>query len=184
MPAVELGRDRSDFVGYSLKRLASTTSTSIVPAVSIPTSRSRTHVGTIGELVKAGYVRAIGLSEVGQETIHRAHAVHSISDLQIEYSLVSRSPQTRIFPLLSELGIGVTAYGVLSRGLLSGSKPKSARDFRAHLPRFSGANLQRNERLVETLRRSTPWATRSCSDLTSQGDRRTCSSAETMTTPK
>ena len=100
----------------------------------------------------AGYVRAIGLSEVGQETIRRAHAVHRISDLQIEYSLISRSPETRIFPLLSELGIGVTAYGVLSRGLLSGSKPKSVRDFRAHLPRFTGENLQRNERLVETLR--------------------------------
>jgi aryl-alcohol dehydrogenase-like predicted oxidoreductase len=72
--------------------------------------------------------------------------------LQIEYSLISRAPEARIFPLLSELGIGVTAYGVLSRGLLSGSKPKSPRDFRAYLPRFTGENLQRNERLVETLR--------------------------------
>jgi aryl-alcohol dehydrogenase-like predicted oxidoreductase len=93
------------------------------------------------------------LSEVGPETIRRAHAVHPISDLQIEYSLVSRNPETRIFPLLSELGMGVTAYGVLSRGLLSGSKPKSGRDFRAHLPRFADENLQRNERLVETLRK-------------------------------
>jgi aryl-alcohol dehydrogenase-like predicted oxidoreductase len=109
-------------------------------------------VGAIGEMIKAGYVRAIGLSEVGPETIRRAHAVHPVSDLQIEYSLVSRSPEARIFPLLSELGIGVTAYGVLSRGLLSGSKPSAAGDFRAYLPRFSGENLQRNERLVETLR--------------------------------
>ena len=80
-------------------------------------------VGAIADLVKSGYVRAIGLSEVGPDTIRRAQAVHPISDLQIEYSLVSRAPETRIFPLLSELGIGVTAYGVLSRGLLSGSKP-------------------------------------------------------------
>jgi aryl-alcohol dehydrogenase-like predicted oxidoreductase len=92
------------------------------------------------------------LSEVGPETIRRAQAVHPLSDLQIEYSLVSRSPEATIFPLLSELGIGVTAYGVLSRGLLSGSKPKSTRDFRAHLPRFTGENLQQNERLVATLR--------------------------------
>lgn len=76
--------------------------------------------------VKAGYVRAIGLSEVGPDTIRRAHTVHPIADLQIEYSLISRSPETCIFPLLSELGIGVTAYGVLSRG----STPKAAGDFR------------------------------------------------------
>ena len=85
--------------------------------------------------MKAGYVRAIGLSEVGPETIRRAHAVHPIADLQIEYSLISRAPEAQIFPLLSELGIGVTAYGVLSRGLLSGSTPQSpgtfARTFRA-----------------------------------------------------
>jgi aryl-alcohol dehydrogenase-like predicted oxidoreductase len=101
--------------------------------------------------VKAGYVRAIGLSEVGPETIRRAHAVHPIADLQIEYSLISRGPEARIFPLLSELGIGVTAYGVLSRGLLSGSTPQSPRDFRAHLPRFTGENRERNQRLIEAL---------------------------------
>ena len=112
-------------------------------------------VGAIADLVKAGYVRAIGLSEVGPETIRRAHAVHPISDLQIEYSLISRGPEARIFPLLSELGIGVTAYGVLSRGLLSGSKPQS-RATSAHLPRFTGENLERNERLVEALRHWRP----------------------------
>ena len=110
-------------------------------------------VGAIADLVKGGYVRAIGLSEVGPDTIRRAQAVHPISDLQIEYSLVSRTPERRIFPLLSELGIGVTAYGVLSRGLLSGSRPTSPRDFRAHLPRFSGENRERNERLIEGLRK-------------------------------
>jgi len=110
-------------------------------------------VGAIAELVKAGYVRAIGLSEVGPDTIRRAQAVHLISDLQIEYSLVSRAPESRIFPLLAERGIGVTAYGVLSRGLLSGSKPTSAGDFRAHLPRFTGENRERNQRLIESLQK-------------------------------
>ena len=80
----------------------------------------------------------MGLSEVGAETIRRAHAVHPIVDLQIEYSLISRGPEQEIFPLLAELGIGVTAYGVLSRGLLTGAKPAAAGDFRAHLPRVRG----------------------------------------------
>ena len=141
-----------NFLGYSLKRLGVDYIDIYRPGRLDPNVPIEDTVGAIGELVTAGYVRAIGLSEVGQETIRRAHAVHRISDLQIEYSLISRTPETRIFPLLSELGIGVTAYGVLSRGLLSGSKPKSVRDFRAHLPRFTGENLQRNERLVETLR--------------------------------
>ena len=110
-------------------------------------------VGAIAELVKAGYVRAIGLSEVGPETIRRAHAVHSICDLQIEYSLVSRSPEARIFPVLAELGIAVTAYGVLSRGLLSGSRPGSKGDLRSHLPRFTSENRDRNERLAAALQR-------------------------------
>ena len=109
-------------------------------------------IGAIADLVKAGYVRAIGLSEVGPETIRRAHAVHPIADLQIEYSLVSRSPETRIFPVLAELGIGVTAYGVLSRGLLAGSAVSGPGDFRAHFPRFTPDNLVRNRQLVETLR--------------------------------
>ncbi|HWU86342.1 MAG TPA: aldo/keto reductase, partial [Kofleriaceae bacterium] len=106
-------------------------------------------IGAIADLVKAGYVRAIGLSEVGPETIRRAQAVHPIADLQIEYSLISRGPEAKIFPLLDELGIGVTAYGVLSRGLLTRSKPASPGDFRAHLPRFTGDN----ERLVAALER-------------------------------
>ena len=108
-------------------------------------------VGAIAELVKAGYVRHVGLSEVGPETIRRAHAVHPIADLQIEYSLLSRGPEEHIFPLLAELGIGVTAYGVLSRGLLSGSKPAGAGDFRGYLPRFTAENRARNERLVAAL---------------------------------
>jgi aryl-alcohol dehydrogenase-like predicted oxidoreductase len=108
-------------------------------------------IGALAELVKAGYVRAIGLSEVGADTIRRAHAVHPIADLQIEYSLISRGPEAQIFPVLQELGIGATAYGVLSRGLLSGSKPVGKGDFRAHLPRFAGANGERNQSLVASL---------------------------------
>jgi aryl-alcohol dehydrogenase-like predicted oxidoreductase len=108
-------------------------------------------IGAVADMVKAGFVRHVGLSEVGPETIRRANAVHPISDLQIEYSLISRSPEATIFPLLTELGIGITAYGVLSRGLLSGSTPSGQNDFRAHLPRFTGENLSRNQRLVEVL---------------------------------
>jgi aryl-alcohol dehydrogenase-like predicted oxidoreductase len=94
----------------------------------------------------------VGLSEVGPETIRRAAAVHPIVDLQIEYSLISRGPEAKIFPLLKELGISVTAYGVLSRGLLSASRPATAGDFRARLPRFSGDNGARNQELVRKLK--------------------------------
>ncbi|HTB77430.1 MAG TPA: aldo/keto reductase [Polyangiaceae bacterium] len=110
-------------------------------------------VGAIADMVKAGYVRHISLSEVGAETIRRAAKVHPIADLQIEYALISRSPETTIFPVLAELGIAVTAYGVLSRGLLAGSKPAATNDMRAHLPRFAGANGAQNEALVAALAR-------------------------------
>jgi aryl-alcohol dehydrogenase-like predicted oxidoreductase len=112
-------------------------------------------IGAIAELVQAGYVRHIGLSEVGAETIRRAHAVHPISDLQIEYSLISRGIEGDILDTCRELGIGITAYGVLSRGLISGHYDPAktgAGDFRAHTPRFQGENLDRNLALVETLR--------------------------------
>jgi len=110
-------------------------------------------VGAISGLVKAGYVGAIGLSEVGVETIRRANAVHPIVDLQVEYSLISRSPEARIFPALHDLGIGVTAYGVLSRGLLTGSPLAAKGDLRTHMPRFVGENLARNRKLIDTLNR-------------------------------
>jgi aryl-alcohol dehydrogenase-like predicted oxidoreductase len=138
-------------VAYSLVRLGLDHIDIYRPARLDPAVPIEETIGAIAELVKAGYVRAIGLSEVGPETIRRAQAVHPISDLQIEYSLVSRTPEDKIFPLLSELGIGVTAYGVLSRGLLSGSKPADKGDFRARLPRFSGENRARNQRLVDAL---------------------------------
>jgi len=108
-------------------------------------------LGAIADLVKSGHVRQIGLSELGPETIRRAAAVHPITDLQIEYSLLSRGPEARILPVLDELGIGMTAYGVLSRGLLSGSRPSGPGDFRANLPRFRGENLEHNQKLVDAL---------------------------------
>jgi len=113
-------------------------------------------VGAIAELVQAGYVRYIGLSEMGAETIRRANAVHPIVDLQIEYSLLSRGIEDTILPACRELGIAITAYGVLSRGLIGGTWTKEssgARDFRLHSPRFQGGNLERNLALVEALRR-------------------------------
>lgn len=108
-------------------------------------------IGAIAELVRAGYVRHIGLSEVGPETVRRAHAVHPIVDVQHEYSLVSRGLETKLLPVLRELGISVTAYGVLSRGLLSGSRPKGPGDFRSYLPRFTGESAAQNEAIVATI---------------------------------
>jgi aryl-alcohol dehydrogenase-like predicted oxidoreductase len=106
-------------------------------------------------MVKAGYVRYIGLSEVGPETLRRAAAVHPICDLQIEYSLLSRGIETQILPTARELDIAITAYGVLSRGLISGHWRKEAPapgDFRAHSPRFQAANVDANLALAESLR--------------------------------
>ncbi len=110
-------------------------------------------IGSIADMVKAGYVRYIGLSEVGAETIRRAARVHPICDLQIEYALVTRNPENSIIPALRELGIAMTAYGVLSRGLLTGTKPLAKSDLRAHMPRFAQENAQQNAPLVETLGR-------------------------------
>jgi aryl-alcohol dehydrogenase-like predicted oxidoreductase len=143
----------SNFLSYTLTRLGVNHVDIYRPGRLDPAVPIEETVGAIADLVKAGYVRAIGLSEVGPETIRRAQSVHPISDLQIEYSLVSRGPETTIFPVLAELGIGVTAYGVLSRGLLSGSKPISEADFRARLPRFTGENRERNQRLIDALQK-------------------------------
>jgi aryl-alcohol dehydrogenase-like predicted oxidoreductase len=140
-----------NFLSHSLSRLGVDHIDIYRPARLDPNVPIEDTIGAIAEMVKAGFVRYIGLSEVGPETIRRAHAVHPIADLQIEYSLISRRPEAAIFPLLDELGIGVTAYGVLSRGLLSGSVPTAPNDLRAHLPRFTGDNLHRNRKLVETL---------------------------------
>jgi aryl-alcohol dehydrogenase-like predicted oxidoreductase len=110
-------------------------------------------IGAVADMVKAGYVRHIGLSEMGADTIRRAAATHSISDLQIEYSLISRGIEDAILPTCRELGIGITAYGVLSRGLISGNwtAPTAASDFRAHSPRFQGDNAEHNLALAKAL---------------------------------
>ncbi|HTM46578.1 MAG TPA: aldo/keto reductase [Polyangiaceae bacterium] len=141
-----------NFLGYSLVRLGVDHIDIYRPGRLDPNVPIEETIGAIADLVKAGYVRYIGLSEVGAETVRRAHAVHPIADLQIEYSLISRGPEEKIFPTLAELGIGATIYGVLSRGLLSGSKPAAKGDFRAFLPRFAGDNWQQNQPVVEALR--------------------------------
>jgi aryl-alcohol dehydrogenase-like predicted oxidoreductase len=111
----------------------------------VPTEET---VGAIAELVQAGYVRHVGLSEVGADTLRRAHSVHPVADLQIEYSLVSRGIEEEILPVCRELGVGITAYGALSRGLISGhwsaERQLQPGDFRGGMPRFSGDNLERN----------------------------------------
>ena len=147
-----------NFLAYTLRRLGTDYVDIYRPGRVFPDLPIEETVGAIAELVQAGYVRHVGLSEVGAETVRRAHAVHPISDLQIEYSLLSRGIEDEILPTCRELGIGITAYGVLSRGLLSGhwSKERAGtlapHDFRASAPRFTGENLERNLALVETLR--------------------------------
>ena len=112
-------------------------------------------VGAIAELIAAGHVRHVGLSEAGAETVRRAHATHPVADLQIEYSLLSRGIEAEILPTCRELGVGVTAYGVLSRGLLAGQRPPglaaAAGDVRARMPRFRPENLDHNLALVAAL---------------------------------
>jgi aryl-alcohol dehydrogenase-like predicted oxidoreductase len=140
-----------NFLAYSLTRLGVDCIDIYRPARLDPNVPIEETMGAMAEMVKAGYIRYAGLSEVGADTIRRAAAVHPISDLQIEYALVSRSPESKIFPTLDELQIGVTAYGVLSRGLLSGSTLKGPADYRAHFPRFSSENSKTNQQLVNTL---------------------------------
>jgi aryl-alcohol dehydrogenase-like predicted oxidoreductase len=140
---------------YTLQRLGTDYIDIYRPARLDPAVPIEDTVGAIGELVDAGYVRHIGLSEVGSETIRRAAAVRPISDLQIEYSLATRGIERDILDTCRELGVGVTAYGVLSRGLISGHWTKSSGgqgDSRVGGPRFSGDNLDRNLAIVETLR--------------------------------
>jgi len=140
------------WLAYSLKRLDTDYIDIYRPARLDPSVPIEDTIGAIADMVKAGYVRYIGLSEVGPETIRRANAVHPIVDLQIEYALISRGPEAKIFPVLRELGMATTAYGVLSRGLLSGSPLGGPGDLRSYFPRFQGENRARNERMVEELR--------------------------------
>jgi aryl-alcohol dehydrogenase-like predicted oxidoreductase len=144
-----------NFCAYSLRRLGTDYIDIYRPArldSDVPIEET---VGAIAEMVDAGHVRHIGLSEVGAETIRRAQKVHPITDLQIEYSLITRTVEPEILPTCRELGIAITAYGVLSRGLISGhwsaDRSTPPTDFRAHSPRFQGDNLEHNLHLVERL---------------------------------
>jgi pyridoxine 4-dehydrogenase len=143
-------------LSYTLKRLGTDYIDLYQPSRLDPTVPVEETIGAIAEMVRAGYIRHIGVSEFGVESIRRAHAVHPITWLQIEYSLISRGIEKEILPALRELGIGVTAYGVLSRGLLSGhwgrERLVDGNDRRNNLPRFSSENLDHNLALVETLR--------------------------------
>ncbi|ANL35175.1 aldo/keto reductase [Rhizobium phaseoli] len=144
-----------NFLAYSLQRLGVDYIDIYRPARLDPNVSIEDTVGAIADLVKSGYVRHIGLSEVGAETIRRAATVAPIVDLQIEYSLISRGIEEKILPATRELGISITAYGVLSRGLISGHWQKgqaAAGDFRAYSPRFQDGNIEQNLALVEKLR--------------------------------
>ena len=140
-------------LAYTLNRLGTDHVDLYQPARLDPKVPIEETVGAIGELVQAGYVRYIGLSEMGVETIRRALAVHPIAALQIEYSLMSRGIEHDILPATRSLGLGLTVYGILSRGLLGGrtAATMSPADFRAHLPRWSGDNERRNLALVQAL---------------------------------
>jgi aryl-alcohol dehydrogenase-like predicted oxidoreductase len=145
-----------NFLAYSLQRLGTDHIDIYRPSRLDPAVPIEETIGALADLVKAGYIRHIGLSEVGSETIRRAAAIHPISDLQIEYSLISRGIEDDILPTCRALGIPVTAYGVLSRGLISGHWQKGATaggDFRTMSPRFQEANVDRNLALVDALRR-------------------------------
>jgi aryl-alcohol dehydrogenase-like predicted oxidoreductase len=145
-----------NFLAYSLRRLG----TDYIDVYRLgrvdPRVPIEETVGAIAEMISAGYVRHVGLSEAGAETVRRAYAIHPVADLQIEYSLLSRGIEAEILPTCRQLGVGVTAYGVLSRGLLGGAwssgRPASAGDMRAHMPRFRRENLERNLALVDALR--------------------------------
>ena len=143
-------------LAYTLQRLRTDYIDIYRPARLDPNVPIEDTVGAIADLVKAGYVRYLGLSEVGASTIRRANAVLPVADLQIEYSLISRGVEAAILPTCRELGVGITAYGVLSRGLISGHwsphRDADPRDFRTHSPRFQGDNLAHNLGLVELLR--------------------------------
>jgi aryl-alcohol dehydrogenase-like predicted oxidoreductase len=142
-----------NFAAYSLKRLGVDVIDVYRPARLDPVVPIEDTVGAVKDLIQKGYVRHLGLSEVGADTIRRAHRVQPVVDLQIEYALATRRPEVTIFPALAELGISATLYGVLSRGLLGGSKPQGKGDFRAFLPRFSAEHQSTNASVVERLQR-------------------------------
>jgi aryl-alcohol dehydrogenase-like predicted oxidoreductase len=140
-----------NFLSYSLRRLGTDYVDLYQPSrVDARTPMEDTY-GTLADLVRAGYVRYIGISEASAGSVRRAGKVTALAALQIEYSLVSRGPEATILPAARELGLAITAYGILSRGLLTGSPIQSAKDIRKHLPRFRGENYEKNQSLVKTL---------------------------------
>lgn len=144
-----------NFLAYSLQRLGTDYIDIYRPARLDPAVPIEETIGAMADLVKAGHIRYIGLSELGVQNIRRANAVHPVCDLQIEYSLISRDIEEHILPACRQMGIAITAYGVLSRGLISGHWSKQrggGRDFRAHSPRFQEGNVDVNLELVERLR--------------------------------
>jgi aryl-alcohol dehydrogenase-like predicted oxidoreductase len=146
-----------NFLAYTLRRLGTDYVDIYRPGRVDPGVPIEETAGAVAEMIRAGYVRYLGLSEAGAETLRRAHAVCPVADLQIEYSLVSRAIEREILPAARALGVGITAYGVLSRGLIGGhwsrERALAKGDIRNFLPRFQGENLDRNLALVEALRR-------------------------------
>jgi len=144
-----------NFLAYTLRRLGTDYVDLYQPARIDPAVPIEDTVGAIAEMIQAGHVRYIGLSEAGSETIRRACSVHPVAALQIEYGLVSRGVEPDILPTLRQLGMSLVAYGVFSRGLLTGRFPgregPSPGDIRAHFPRFQGENLERNRQLISRL---------------------------------
>ena len=140
-----------NFLAYSLTRLG-------VPSIAIyrPARLSdqvpiEETIGAVNDMIKQGFVKYAALSEVSVETARRAQAVTPITDVQLEYGLTTRNMEANVIPGLRELGIGVTAYGVLSRGLVSGARPTERSDFRRFLPRFTGAAGEANRQLIGSL---------------------------------
>ncbi|MGA7400312.1 MAG: aldo/keto reductase [Candidatus Sulfotelmatobacter sp.] len=140
-----------NFIAYSLQRLGTDYIDLYQPCRIDSKIPIEDTIGAIADLVKAGYVRHIGVSEASAESLRRGYATHPLAALQIEYSIVTRGIEAEILPTVRELGMSVTAYGVLSRGLLSGSRPSGPRDFRTHLPRFTGENFEKNQKVFATL---------------------------------
>jgi len=140
-----------NFLAYSLKRLGTDYIDIYRPARLDPHVPIEETVGAIADMIKIGYVRHLGLSEMSAETVARANAIHPVVDLQIEYGVVTRMVEKRILPGLRKLGVGVTAYGVLSRGLISTQTVEGKTKEHPYLPRFTGENLKRNTVLVQKL---------------------------------
>jgi len=141
----------NNFLAYTLQRLGTDHVDIYRPARLDPAVAIEETIGALAKLVSEGYVRYIGLSEVSGETARRAQTVHPVCDVQLEYSVISRGIEARVLPALRSLGIGVTAYGVLSRGLLSGSRPRDRADIRNRMPRFEAGNYEENQKFIAAL---------------------------------